>query len=437
MALFIFGQKIELMVDISYIREHFDEAVKGLEKRNVKNTTLLLKDLIKLDDQRKKNQYNLDKTLAKSNTLSKKIGSLYKEGKAKDAERLKKDADQLKGTIKDLQDQQQKIEHSLEEQLLHIPNIPHESVVQGVSDEDNEIVRTWGSEADLELKSKLPHWELAKKYQIFDLEAGAKITGSGFPVYTGRGAQLQRALINYFLDKGNEAGYYEVSTPFMVNESSARGTGQLPDKEGQMYEMKLDPYYLIPTSEVPVTNLFRNEVIDQKKLPLKRVAYSPCFRREAGSYGAHVRGLNRLHQFDKVEIVQVVHPNKSHQTLDEMVDYVERLVQSLNLPYRVLRLCGGDLTFASSLTYDIEVFSAAQEKWLEVSSISNFQNFQAHRLNLKIKNNEGKRVFAHTLNGSAIALPRIVAALLENNQTESGINIPKVLNPYLGFKEFS
>lgn len=421
------------MLDVNYIRENYDLALKGLEKRYLENAKELLDQAVTLDDTRKRMQTELDEELAKSNSLSKQIGELFKQGKREEAEKMRAETVELKSAIKELQDAQQQNLVDLEDHLMQIPNIPHFSVPAGKTPEDNEIVRKWGEFPVLAEDNELPHWELAKKFDIFDLELGVKLTGGGFPVYTGKGAQLQRGLINFFLSQATNAGYREVIPPLMVNEASARGTGQLPDKEGQMYEMKEDPYFLIPTAEVPITNIYRDEVVKEGDLPIKMVGYTPCFRREAGSYGAHVRGLNRLHQFDKVEIVQVAHPDKSYEVLEEMLSHVESLVQALGLPYRVLRLCGGDMGFTSSLTYDIEVYSAAQKRWLEVSSVSNFETFQANRLKLRVKDKDGKRTLAHTLNGSALALPRILAAMIENNQESDGIRIPEAIQPFVGF----
>ncbi|MCB9255647.1 MAG: serine--tRNA ligase [Chitinophagales bacterium] len=421
------------MLDLNYLRENLDAAVAGLSKRNIPNAKELLQEVIAIDDKRKSTQFQLDEHLAKSNKLSKEIGDLFKSGQKEQAEVLRQETADLKESAKVLQEQQAEVLQELEDKLLQIPNIPHSSVPAGKTPEENEVVRKWGDFPTLAADNELAHWELAKKYRIFDLELGVKLTGGGFPVYIGKGAQLQRGLINFFLHKASEAGFLEVIPPLLVNEASARGTGQLPDKEGQMYEMKIDPYFLIPTAEVPITNIYRDEVVEEASLPIKMAGYTPCFRREAGSYGAHVRGLNRLHQFDKVEIVQIAHPDKSYEILEEMVAHVESLVQALELPYRVLRLCGGDMGFTSALTYDIEVYSAAQKRWLEVSSISNFETFQANRLKLRYKDNEGKRALAHTLNGSALALPRIVAAMLENHQEADGIRIPKAVQAFVGF----
>ena len=367
------------------------------------------------------------------NKLSKEIGNLFREGKPQEAEAAKERTSELKNTIKQLDDDYSKIDEQVFELQVQLPNLPADMVPAGKVAEDNVIVKTGGLIPELP-EGKLPHWELASKYDLIDFELGVKLTGAGFPVYKGKGSRLQRSLINFFLNEAQNAGYLEIQPPLMVNGDSAFGTGQLPDKEGQMYHVTEDDLYLIPTAEVPVTNLYRNVIVDAKDLPIKNTAYSACFRREAGSYGKDVRGLNRLHQFDKVEIVQIAHPGKSYQILDEMVAHVEGLVQKLGLPYRILRLCGGDMSFTSALTYDFEVFSAAQEKWLEVSSVSNFESFQANRLKLRYRDEQTKKpVIAHTLNGSALALPRIVAALLENNQTPEGIKIPEVLVPFCGF----
>jgi seryl-tRNA synthetase len=374
----------------------------------------------------------LDATLAESNKISKEIGILFKTGKAQEANVLKEKTAGLKEASKKLGDDLNLTADELQQQLYLIPNVPHESVPAGNSEEDNEEVFREGDIPTL-VEGALPHWELAKKYDIIDFELGVKITGAGFPVYKGKGARLQRALIAYFLDKNAEAGYTEIQVPLMVNEDSGYGTGQLPDKEGQMYHVQADDLYLIPTAEVPVTNLHRGDILAEGDFPIKYTGYTPCFRREAGSYGAHVRGLNRLHQFDKVEIVRLEHPNNSYQALDEMVEHVKNILRELKLPYRILRLCGGDLGFTSALTFDFEVFSTAQDRWLEISSVSNFETFQANRLKLRFKDENGKSQLAHTLNGSALALPRVLAGILENYQTEDGIKIPEVLVPYCGF----
>jgi len=415
----------------AHVREHFDQVVAGLLKRNI-DAAPQLKVLLSLDEERRATQATLDQTLAQANAIAKEIGQLFKQGAGEEAAAKKQESAALKASSKELQDKLQEVSSQLQEVLYQLPNIPHPSVPSGNSDEDNEAVFQKGSIPSLD-DNALPHWELAKKYKLIDFELGAKITGAGFPVYTGKGAKLQRALINYFLDFNTAAGYGEVQVPHLVNEASGLGTGQLPDKEGQMYHVTEDDLYLIPTAEVPVTNLYRDSLIQEDELPVKLTAYTPCFRREAGSYGAHVRGLNRLHQFDKVEVVRISHPEQSYAALDEMVDHVGKLLSSLDLPYRILRLCGGDLGFTAALTYDFEVFSTAQNRWLEVSSVSNFESFQANRLKLRYKGKDGKKKLAHTLNGSALALPRIVAGLLENHQKADGIHIPKALVPYTGF----
>jgi seryl-tRNA synthetase len=415
----------------AHVREHFDQVVAGLQKRNI-DAAPQLTTLLSLDEKRRATQATLDQTLAQANAIAKEIGQLFKQGASEEATAKKQESAALKASSKELQDTLQEVATQLQEVLYQLPNIPHPSVPSGNSDQDNEEVLQKGNIPTLG-DAALPHWELAKKYKLIDFELGAKITGAGFPVYTGKGAKLQRALINYFLDFNTAAGYGEVQVPHLVNEASGLGTGQLPDKEGQMYHVTEDDLYLIPTAEVPVTNLYRGSLIHEDALPLKLTAYTPCFRREAGSYGAHVRGLNRLHQFDKVEVVRISHPDKSYAALDEMVDHIGTLLTSLDLPYRVLRLCGGDLGFTAALTYDFEVFSTAQNRWLEVSSVSNFESFQANRLKLRYKGKDGKKQLVHTLNGSALALPRIVAGLLENHQKPDGIHIPKALVPYTGF----
>ena len=415
----------------AHVREHFDQVVAGLQKRNI-DAAPQLTTLLSLDEKRRATQATLDQTLAQANAIAKEIGQLFKQGASEEATAKKQESAALKASSKELQDTLQEVTTQLQEVLYQLPNIPHPSVPSGNSDQDNEEVLQKGNIPTLD-DDALPHWELAKKYKLIDFELGAKITGAGFPVYTGKGAKLQRALINYFLDFNTAAGYGEVQVPHLVNEASGLGTGQLPDKEGQMYHVTEDDLYLIPTAEVPVTNLYRDSLIHEDTLPVKLTAYTPCFRREAGSYGAHVRGLNRLHQFDKVEVVRISHPDKSYAALDEMVDHIGNLLASLDLPYRILRLCGGDLGFTAALTYDFEVFSTAQNRWLEVSSVSNFESFQANRLKLRYKGKDGKKQLAHTLNGSALALPRIVAGLLENHQKPDGIHIPKALVPYTGF----
>jgi len=375
----------------------------------------------------------MDETLAESNRLSKEIGILFKEGKKEAADILKEQTVRRKDNTRILQEKFDLAEKEQNEMLVLLPNLPHGSVKSGISSEDNEIVHTSGK-TDVVSDGALPHWDLAKKYDLIDFELGNKISGAGFPVYKGKGAKLQRALINFFLDEAGKQGYLEIEPPIMINEASGFGTGQLPDKEGQMYFVEKDGLYLIPTAEVPLTNIYRDVMVKEDELPIKLTAYTPCFRREAGSYGKDVRGLNRLHQFDKVEVVQIVNPEKSYAILEDMKDYVAGLIEKLGLPYRILKLCGGDMSFTSALTYDMEVYSAAQKRWLEVSSVSNFENFQANRAKIRFKDKEGKSILAHTLNGSALALPRIVAAILENNQDEDGIHIPKVLVPYTGFE---
>lgn len=426
--------RIQTMLIVNDIRENKTRVIDGLKKRGWKVEQLkMIQDIIVLDDERKRTQTELDEYLSQINKLSKEIGLLYKSGKAAEANAAKEEVNRIKEKSAELEASQKEILAQLEENLLNVPNVPHESVPAGMSDKDNEVAQPWNGPMPQLPKDALPHWELAQKCRLIDFELGTKITGSGFPLYRGRGARLQRALISFFLDQAVDAGYEEIIPPLMVNEDSARGTGQLPDKEGQMYCATKDNLYLIPTAEVPVTNIYRDVIISESDFPIKLTGYTPCFRREAGSYGSDVKGLNRLHQFDKVEIVQIAHPDRSYSILDEMVDHVRRLMEKLELPYRILRLCGGDLGFTSCLTYDFEVYSAAQDKWLEVSSVSNFESFQANRLKLRYRDGDGKRFLAHTLNGSALALPRIVAALLENNQTVDGIKIPSVLVPYTGF----
>ena len=419
------------MLQLQVIREKKEEIVNALQKRNM-DALSLLDDVLQLDEKRKATQTQLDATLAESNKLSKEIGLLFKNGKAQEANVLKEKTSALKEDSKKLGDTLNTTVQELQELLYQIPNVPHASVPAGNTDEDNEEVFSEGEVPTLTSEA-LPHWELAKKYDIIDFELGVKIAGAGFPVYKGKGARLQRALISYFLDKNTAAGYTEMQVPHLVNETSGFGTGQLPDKEGQMYHVGEDDLYLIPTAEVPVTNLFRDEILSEKEFPICYTAYTPCFRREAGSYGAHVRGLNRLHQFDKVEIVRVEHPQNSYKALDGMVEHVKAILRELKLPYRILRLCGGDLGFTSALTYDFEVFSTAQDRWLEISSVSNFETYQANRLKLRYKDENGKSQLAHTLNGSSLALPRVLAGILENYQSEDGIQIPEVLIPYCGF----
>lgn len=421
------------MLQVAFIRENKDLVLKGLAKRNFKNAEIIISDTISADEERRSIQTELDSILAESNKLSKDIGILFKSGERQKAEILKQKTIQLKENSKILNENLVNKAAELKNLLVQIPNIPNEMVPSGSDEEDNIIVFQEGDIPNL-FDGALPHWELAKKYDIIDFELGNKITGAGFPVYKGKGAKLQRALINYFLDKNTQAGYDEVQVPLLVNEESGYGTGQLPDKEGQMYHVTEDNLYLIPTAEVPVTNIYRNSILKEEDFPICKTSYTPCFRREAGSYGAHVRGLNRLHQFDKVEIVRIEHPENSAKALDSMVNHVKEILQELKLPYRILRLCGGDLGFTSTLTYDFEVFSTAQDRWLEISSVSNFENFQANRLKLRYKNSQGKSELAHTLNGSSLALPRVLAGILENYQSPEGIAIPEVLIPYCGFE---
>ena len=419
------------MLQVSFLREQKERVVEGLKKRNFKNLELV-DEAIQLDDLRKKTQLELDTQLSEINKISKEIGMLMKDGKKDEAEAAKSKTAQYKESSKELTNKLSEIEVSLQNVLYLIPNIPYEKVVAGVSADDNEVVYQSHEVHGLG-EGAIPHWELAKKYNLIDFELGVKIAGAGFPVYLGKGARLQRALVQYFLDKNTDAGYLEVNPPHVVNEASGYGTGQLPDKEGQMYHVGIDDLYLIPTAEVPVTNIYRDVILDEKELPVKNTAFSQCYRREAGSYGAHVRGLNRLHQFEKVEIVRIEKPENSYAALEEMVAHVKSILEDLELPFRILRLCGGDTGFAAAMTYDFEVWSAAQEKWLEVSSVSNFETFQANRLKCRIKG-DGKTQLAHTLNGSAMALPRIMAALLENNQVEGGIKLPKIIAEYARFE---
>jgi len=420
------------MLQINYIREHKAEALERLKKRNIE-VDKLFNEIIEKDDIRKDTQSKLDNVLSQSNQIAKEIGQYFKNGEKDKAEEAKLKTVELKQSSKSLTELLNKVSDELTDLLTQIPNVPHESVPSGNSANDNETVSEEGDIPKLH-ENALAHWELAQKYDLIDFELGNKISGAGFPVYKGKGAKLQRALINYFLDKNTSAGYQEIQPPHLVNEASGFGTGQLPDKEGQMYHVTTDNLYLIPTAEVPVTNIFRDVIVKSENFPIKYTAYTPCFRREAGSYGKDVRGLNRLHQFDKVEIVQVQKPDQSYQTLDNMVEHVTQILRELELPFRILKLCGGDMSFTSALTYDMEVYSAAQERWLEVSSISNFESYQANRLKLRYKDENKKNVLCHTLNGSALALPRIVASLLENNQDEKGIRIPEVLIPYTGFE---
>jgi len=420
------------MLQVPFIRENKTLVIERLAKRNFE-ATQIVEDVIQLDEARRKTQAQLDTILSESNSLSKEIGMLFKSGEAQKANLLKEKTSQLKSQSKALEEQLDGHADKLYDKLVEIPNIPHELVPTGNTDADNEEVFRAGDIPVLGAHA-LPHWELAKKYDIIDFELGAKITGAGFPVYKGKGARLQRALIAYFLDKNTAAGYTEYQVPHLVNTDSAIGTGQLPDKEGQMYHVTEDDLYLIPTAEVPATNIFRGELLSENELPKTITGYTPCFRREAGSYGAHVRGLNRLHQFDKVEIIRVEHPDNSYAALDGMVEHIKGILEELKLPYRILRLCGGDLGFTSALTYDFEVFSTAQDRWLEISSVSNFETFQANRLKLRYKNASGKNKLVHTLNGSSLALPRVLAGILENYQTENNIKIPEVLVPYTGFQ---
>ncbi len=419
------------MLQLQVIRDNKDKIVNALSKRNI-DAGELLDSVLELDEKRRAIQTNLDGILAESNKLSKEIGVLYKSGKAQEANALKAKTGTLKDESKQLGEDLNTSVEELQKLLYQIPNVPHELVPAGSNEEDNEEVFIEGEIPKL-IENALPHWELAKKYDIIDFELGVKITGAGFPVYKGKGARLQRALISYFLDKNTAAGYSEIQVPHLVNEASGYGTGQLPDKEGQMYHVTADDLYLIPTAEVPVTNIFRDVILNKEDFPICHTGYTPCFRREAGSYGAHVRGLNRLHQFDKVEIVRVEHPENSYAALDGMVEHVKNILRELKLPYRILRLCGGDLGFTSALTYDFEVFSTAQDRWLEISSVSNFETYQANRLKLRYKDESGKSQLAHTLNGSSLALPRVLAGILENYQTKDGIEIPEVLVPYCGF----
>ena len=420
------------MLSLPYIRDNKELVIKGLAVRNFKNADTLIESVLESDRQRRALQAELDNILSDSNKISKEIGKLFKSGEVQKANIAKEKTGLLKEKSKNLSETLGEIEQELNELLYQIPNIPNALVPAGSNEEDNEVVFSEGDIPTLHEKA-MPHWDLCKKYDIIDFELGNKITGAGFPVYKGKGAKLQRALVAYFLDKNSAAGYTEVQPPLMINEASGFGTGQLPDKEGQMYHVGVDNLYLIPTAEVPVTNFYRDVLLKESDFPICNTAYTPCFRREAGSYGSHVRGLNRLHQFDKVEIVRIEHPDKSYEAMDGMVDHIKGILQELKLPYRILRLCGGDLGFTSALTYDFEVFSTAQDRWLEISSVSNFETFQANRLKLRYKNKDGKSQLAHTLNGSSLALPRVLAGLLENYQTEEGIKIPEVLQAYTGF----
>ena len=419
------------MLTLKQLRENKEEAIRRLAKKGVDAAPIIAR-IEALDDKRKALQVELDNCLAAQNAAAKQIGALMAKGERDAAEAKKAEVAGLKTRSQQLKEEADRAAEELQNEIVLLPNMPAEIVPEGRTAEDNVVVKLVERESKISSEA-LPHWELAKKYDIIDFDLGVKLTGAGFPVYKGKGARLQRALINYFLDCNTAAGYQEVEPPIMVNEASGFGTGQLPDKEGQMYHATADGFYLVPTAEVPVTNIFRDVILDEKELPVKMTAYTPCFRREAGSYGKDVRGLNRLHQFDKVEIVQVAHPDNSYETLDAMVAHVESIVASLGLPYRILRLCGGDMSFTSALTYDFEVYSEAQQRWLEVSSVSNFESFQSNRLKLRYRDENRKNQLCHTLNGSSLALPRIVAALLENNQTEEGIRIPDALIPYTGF----
>lgn len=423
------------MLQVPFIRENREFVIERLQRKNFKAIELV-DVIIDLDEKRRSYQNQSDNVASEANQLAKQVGELMRTGKKDEAEQIKQKSTALKDSLKQFQDQLATIEVELHQALVQLPNLPHTSVPAGITPEENEVVHQWGEIPKLYEGAK-PHWELTSQYDIIDFELGVKITGAGFPVYKGKGARLQRALINFFLDEGLKAGYNEVMPPHVVNAESGFGTGQLPDKEGQMYHMPIDDLYMIPTAEVPVTNLYRDVILKEEELPIKNVAYTPCFRREAGSYGAHVRGLNRLHQFDKIEIVQIVHPENSYATLEKMVAHVKSLLEKLNIPYRILRLCGGDMGFTSALTYDFETYSTAQGRWLEVSSTSNFETYQSNRMKCRFKGKDGKNHLVHTLNGSALALPRIVATLLENNQTEEGIKIPEVLVPYTGFDMIS
>ena len=418
------------MLKTSYIIENKKEVIESLKKRNFKSE-VLIDELISFDNERKVLQTDYESKLSKSNSISKTIGQLFKDGKKDETVILKEESLKIKQETKLLSEKLNDVKTKIDNILYQIPNVPNKNVPTGNTQEDNVVI--FESDLNIDPNSNIPHWDLAEKYDIIDFEMGNKITGSGFPVYKGQGAKLQRALISFFLDCNISFGYEEVQVPHLVNEQSAFGTGQLPDKEGQMYSIPEDNLFLIPTAEVPITNIFRNEIIDESKLPILKTGYTPCFRREAGSYGSHVRGLNRLHQFDKVEIVRVDHPENSYNSLKLMKDQIKSVIEKLELPFRIITLCGGDLGFTSALTYDFEIYSPAQDKWLEVSSVSNFETFQSNRLKIRYRNSEGKTNLAHTLNGSSLALPRVLATLIENNQTEEGITIPKALQPYTGF----
>lgn len=420
------------MIELSTIRANANFVKERLAVKNFADLSIV-DDILAVDEKRRKTQVKLDELKATENAFAKEIGQLIKEGKQDEAAQKKADVAKIKTESESLKELLPTLENEQLELLVKLPNLPYAQVPKGKTAEDNEVVASWGNTPTLPANA-MPHWDIAKKYNVFDLELGVKITGAGFPLFRGKGARLQRALINFFLDEAMAAGYQEIVPPFMVNEASAFGTGQLPDKEGQMYHVTLDKFYLIPTSEVPVTNIVRDEIIEEKALPLMFTAYSPCFRREAGSYGKDVRGLNRVHQFDKVEIVQITHPDKSYETLDKMVAHVGGLLQKLGLQYRILRLCGGDMSFASAITYDFEVYSAAQQRWLEVSSVSNFETYQTNRMKVRFRDSNKKTRLAHSLNGSALALPRIIASILENCQTENGVTVPDVLRKYTGFE---
>jgi seryl-tRNA synthetase len=423
------------MLQLNFIKENKDLTISGLERKYFKNAAETVEKVLEVDQSRKDTQLQLDNTLAQANNLAKEIGGLMKEGKKEEAEAIKSKTAELKAASKELEEQLKALELNLQDIMVTMPNLPHETVPPGRTPEENLNIFSQG-EIPMLVKGAQPHWELIKKYDIVDFELGNKVSGAGFPFYKGKGAKIQRALINFFLNEAEAAGYFEVQPPIVINAASGFGTGQLPDKEGQMYHATADDLFLIPTAEVPVTNMYRDVILSDAELPAKNVAYTPCFRREAGSWGAHVRGLNRLHQFDKVEIVQIRKPEESYQALEEMVEHVKGLLNKLELPYRILRLCGGDMSFTAALTFDFEVYSAAQERWLEVSSVSNFEAYQANRLKLRYKV-DGKTRLLHTLNGSALALPRILAAILENNQTPEGIKVPKVLQAFCGFEMIS
>ena len=420
------------MLQLQYIKDHTQEIIERLKIKNVQNVEERIAEILSLDEQRRQCQKQTDDLKAEENSISKEIGQLFKEGRKDEANAKRARTVELKASEKQMSDKLASLEADLNAKLILLPNAPHISVPKGKSSEDNEVCGMYGEMPNLPADA-LPHWELCAKYDIVDFELGNKITGAGFPVYKGKGARLQRALINFFLNEATDAGFVEIQPPLMVNEASGLGTGQLPDKEGQMYAVPLDGYYMIPTAEVPITNIYRGEIVSADQFPIKHVGYSECFRREAGSYGKDVRGLNRLHEFSKVEIVVIEHPDRSYEQLEKMKAHVASLLNKLGLPYRVLKLCGGDISFTSAMTFDFEVWSAAQKRWLEVSSVSNFETFQANRMKLRFKDTDGKMKLVHTLNGSALALPRIVAALLENNQTPEGIMMPKCLQPYLGF----